>query len=68
MGVVAVMIALALLFGAVGLFVEGLRWVLLIAAALALFAFASGFRSSAARSGRFRGTSATRRNGPRSIP
>ncbi len=64
----AVMIALALLLVGVGLFVEGLRWVLVIAAALALFAAVSAFRSSAARSGRFRGTSPARRKGPRSIP
>ncbi len=63
---VAVMIALALLLGGLGLFVEGLRWVLVIAGGLALFAAASAFRS--ARSGRSRGTSAARTNGPRSIP
>lgn len=68
MGVVTVMIALALLLGGVGLFVEGLRWVLVIAVALALFAAVSGLRSSAARSGRFRRTSAAPTNERRSIP
>ena len=34
MGLVALLLVLALLFGGLGLFVEGLKWVLIIAVAL----------------------------------
>jgi hypothetical protein len=52
MGVVALLIALALLAGGVGLLIEGLRWALIIAAVLVLGAGLLGFRSGAVARGR----------------
>lgn len=45
MGVVVLLLLLALLFGGVGLFVEGLKWALIIAIALVIASFFTGFRS-----------------------
>ncbi len=54
MGVVALLIVLALVSGGVGLLVEGLRWVLIVAVALVLGAAVFGFRSGALTRGRIR--------------
>ena len=45
MGLVIVLLLLALLFGGLGLFVEGLKWALIIALVLVLVSAFSGFRS-----------------------
>ena len=45
MGLVIVLLLLALLFGGLGLFVEGLKWALIIALALVLVSFFTGYRS-----------------------
>jgi len=45
MGVVLLLLLLALLFGGLGLFVEGLKWALIIALALVIVSFFSGYRS-----------------------
>ena len=45
MGPVAPLIVLAVFFGAAGLLVEGLRWALVIALFLALFAAAAAVRA-----------------------
>ncbi len=45
MGVVIALIVLALLFGGVGLLVEGLQWALIVALVLLLVGVASGYRS-----------------------
>ena len=45
MGLVALLLVLALAFGGVGLFVQGLRWVLIIALILAVASFFSGYRT-----------------------
>ena len=44
MGVVVLLLLLALLFGGVGLFVEGLKWLLVIALVLMVLSFFTGFR------------------------
>lgn len=45
MGLVALLLILALLFGGAGLFVEGLKWLLIIALVLFVASFFTGFRS-----------------------
>lgn len=42
MGLVVLLLVLALLFGGVGLFVEGLKWVLIIALVLIVASFFTG--------------------------
>jgi hypothetical protein len=42
MGLVVLLLLLALLFGGVGLFVEGLKWALIIALALFVASFFTG--------------------------
>lgn len=49
MGIVVVLLVLALIFGGIGLLVEGLFWLLIIAAALAVAGFVFGGRSRRAR-------------------
>lgn len=49
MGLLIVLLLLALIFGGVGLFVEGLTWVLIIAGALLLASFFTGYRSYGSR-------------------
>lgn len=44
MGLVVLLLILALLFGGVGLFVEGLKWALIIAVALVIASFFTGYR------------------------
>jgi hypothetical protein len=44
MGLVAVLLILALLIGGVGLFVEGLKWLLIIALILFVASFFTGYR------------------------
>ncbi len=44
MGLVLLLLLLALLFGGVGLFVEGLKWLLVIALVLLLVSALSGYR------------------------
>lgn len=44
MGVVVLLLLLALLFGGVGLFVEGLKWALIVALVLVIVGAFSGFR------------------------
>ena len=44
MGLVVVLLLLALLLGGVGLFVEGLKWVLIIALVLLVVSAITGFR------------------------
>jgi hypothetical protein len=44
MGLVAVLLILALLFGGVGLFVEGLKWLLIVALVLFVISAFTGFR------------------------
>lgn len=44
MGLVVLLLILALLFGGVGLFIEGLKWVLIIALVLAVASALTGFR------------------------
>ena len=43
MGVVLLLLLLALLFGGVGLFVEGLKWALIVALALVVISAFTGF-------------------------
>jgi hypothetical protein len=43
-GLVVLLLILALLFGGVGLFIEGLRWVLIIALVLILVGAFTGYR------------------------
>lgn len=45
MGVVAILLLLALLFGGMGLFVEGLKWALIIGLVLLVAGAFTGFRS-----------------------
>lgn len=45
MGIVVLLLILALIFGGVGLFVEGLKWVLIIALVLLVASFFTGYRS-----------------------
>ena len=47
MGVVLLLLVLALLFGGLGLFVEGLKWALVIALALLLLVAFTGYRGRA---------------------
>ncbi len=47
MGLVVLLLVLALLFGGLGLFVEGLKWVLIIALALLLIGALAGYRGRA---------------------
>jgi len=44
MGLVALLLILALVFGGVGLFVAGLKWLLIIALVLLVASFFTGFR------------------------
>jgi hypothetical protein len=44
MGLVALLLILALVFGGLGLFVEGLKWLLIIALGLFVVSFFTGFR------------------------
>ena len=44
MGLVLVLLLLALLFGGLGLFVEGLKWALIIALVLVVVGALSGYR------------------------
>lgn len=48
MGVVVLLLLLALLFGGIGLFVEGLKWALIIALVLLIVGAVTGFRSGRA--------------------
>jgi hypothetical protein len=43
-GLVILLLLLALLFGGVGLFVEGLKWLLIIALVLFVASFFTGYR------------------------
>ncbi len=45
MGLVAALLILALVVGGVGLFVEGLKWLLIIALVLLIVGALSGFRA-----------------------
>ena len=49
MGLVVLLLLLALLFGGVGLFVEGLKWLLIIALVLLVVSAFSGFRTGTRR-------------------
>jgi hypothetical protein len=49
MGLVFVLLLLALLFGGIGLFVEGLKWVLIIALVLLVVGAFSGYRTRGTR-------------------
>lgn len=44
MGLVALLLILALVFGGLGLFVEGLKWLLIIALVLFVVSLFTGFR------------------------
>ena len=44
MGLVVLLLLLALLFGGVGLFVAGLKWLLIIALVLLVASFFTGYR------------------------
>lgn len=44
MGLVVLLLILALLFGGVGLAVEGLKWLLIVALALLIVSFFTGYR------------------------
>ena len=44
MGLVALLLILALLVGGIGLFVEGLKWLLIIAVVLFIASFFTGYR------------------------
>ena len=44
MGLVVLLLILALLFGGAGLFIEGLKWMLLIALVLFVASFFTGYR------------------------
>lgn len=44
MGLVVLLLVLALLFGGLGLFIEGLKWALIIALALVVLGAFSGYR------------------------
>ena len=45
MGLVILLLVLALIFGGVGLFIEGLKWLLIIALVLFLASFFTGYRT-----------------------
>ena len=47
MGLVALLLILALIFGGVGLFVEGLKWLLIIALVLIVVGAFTGYRGRA---------------------
>ncbi len=47
MGLVVLLLVLALLFGGVGLFVEGLKWALIVALVLLLVGAFTGYRGRA---------------------
>ena len=47
MGLVVLLLVLALLFGGLGLFVEGLKWVLIIALVLLVIGAFTGYRGRA---------------------
>ena len=47
MGLVVLLLVLALIFGGVGLFIEGLKWVLIIALALLVVGAFTGYRGRA---------------------
>lgn len=49
MGLVVVLLLLALLFGGAGLFVEGLKWLLIIALVLMIASFFTGSRLGRSR-------------------
>jgi hypothetical protein len=49
MGVVVLLLLLALLFGGIGLFVEGLKWLLVVALVLMIASFVSGSRLGRSR-------------------
>jgi hypothetical protein len=49
MGLVILLLLLALLLGGVGLFVEALRWVLIIAVVLLIVGIFTGWRGRSAR-------------------
>lgn len=49
MGVVIALLLLALLFGGFGLFVEGLRWLLIIALVLFVVSALTGYRGRGTR-------------------
>ncbi len=49
MAVVVVLLLLALVFGGVGLFVEGLKWALIVALVLILISAISGFSGRRSR-------------------
>jgi len=44
MGLVVLLLILALLFGGAGLFIEGLKWLLIIALVLFVASFFTGYR------------------------
>lgn len=44
MGIVVVLLILALIFGGIGLFIEGLKWLLIIALVLFVVSFFTGAR------------------------
>ncbi len=48
MSLVVLLLILALIFGGVGLFVEGLKWVLIIALALLILSAFTGYRGRSA--------------------
>ncbi len=48
MAVVVLLLPLALLFGGVGLFVEGLKWLLIVALVLFIVGILTGYRGSRA--------------------
>jgi hypothetical protein len=48
MAVVVLLLLLALLFGGVGLFVEGLKWLLIVALVLFIVGILTGYRGSRA--------------------
>ncbi|HWI05752.1 MAG TPA: hypothetical protein VNT52_18240 [Acidimicrobiales bacterium] len=47
MGLVVLLLVLALIFGGVGLFIEGLKWALIIALALLVVGAFTGYRGRA---------------------
>lgn len=47
MGLVVLLLVLALLFGGLGLFIEGLKWALIIALALLVVGAFTGYRGRA---------------------
>lgn len=51
MGLVVLLLVLALIFGGVGLFVEGLKILLIIAGVLLLISLLTGYRSFGSRRG-----------------